>query len=515
MATTRLPMRQLREIFRQKFELGLAHRAIARSVGVSLGAVATAVSRARTMGLGWAQVEALGDDALEERLYGGRGGKRADRAPLPDAAQLHIELRRTGVTLQLLHLEYLERNPNGYRYTAFCAHYSRWLATRSPPMRQVHLAGAKLFVDYSGKKPVIVDSKTGEVTEVELFVGVLGASNYTYAQATRTQRVGDWIGSHVRAFEEMGGVAHAMVPDQLKSGVSVSCRYEPGIQRSYAEMARHYGTVILPARPGHARDKAKVEAGVRIAQRWILARLRNQTFFSLEELNERIAELVVELNDRTMRVYGASRRELFERLDHPALLPLPEKRFEWGEWKSVTVNIDYHVEFDHHYYSVPHALVHAKLDARATAMVVEIFGPSGRVTSHVRSFERGRHTTQSEHMPKSHQKHAEWTPSRIVHWAETMGPQTAALASAILADRPHPEQGYRSCLGILRLAKRYGEVRVEAACARAMSAGARSYRHVESILKHGLDRAPATESTRPATQLPLLHSNVRGRGYYQ
>jgi transposase len=514
MATTRLPMRHLREIFRQKFELGLAHRAIAQSVGVSLGAVATALSRARTMGLDWAQVQALGDDVLEERLYGGRRDKATDRAPLPDPAQLHIELRRTGVTLQLLHLEYLETNPNGYRYTAFCEHYSRWLGTRSPPMRQVHRAGAKLFVDYSGKKPVLVDPQTGEVIEVELFVAVLGASNYTFAEATRTQRVSDWIGSHVHAFEDMRGVAHAMVPDQLKSGVSVPCRYEPGIQRSYAEMARHYGTVILPARPAHARDKAKVEVGVRIAQRWILARLRNQTFFSLEELNERIAELVIELNDRRMRVYDASRRELFERIDRPALLPLPERRFEWGEWKSVTVNIDYHVEFDRHYYSVPHSLVHAKLEVRATAMVVEIFGGNGRVTSHARSYERGHHTTQHDHMPKSHQKHLEWTPSRIVHWAETIGPRTAALVSAILAERPHPEQGYRSCLGILRLAKRYGETRVEAACVRAMSAGARSYRHVESILKHGLDRAPATES-RPASQLPLLHSNVRGRGYYQ
>ena len=282
--------------------------------------------------------------------------------------------------------------------------------------------------------------------EVELFVAVLGASNYTYAEATRTQRVGDWIGSHVRAFEDMRGVAHAMVPDQLKSGVTVSCRYEPGIQRSYAEMAAHYGTVVLPARPAHPRDKAKVEAAVRIAQRWILARLRNQTFFSLDELNERIAELVVELNERrcgcTARaVVSSSSGSIVRRW------PLPERRFEWGEWKNVTVNIDYHVEFDHHYYSVPHALLHEELEVRATAMVVEIFGGSGRVTSHARSYERGRHTTQPDHMPKSHQKHAEWTPSRIVHWAETIGPQTAALASAILAERPHPEQGYRSCLG--------------------------------------------------------------------
>jgi transposase len=515
MATTRLPMRHLREICRQKLELGLSHRAIARSVEVSLGAVATALSRARAVGLDWSQVQALDDDALEERLYGGRGGKRTDRAPLPDPAQLHVELRRTGVTLQLLHLEYLENNPTGYRYTAFCGHYSQWLATRSPSMRQVHRAGEKLFVDYSGKKPVLVDGKTGEVTEVELFVGVLGASNYTYAEATYTQRVGDWIGSHVHAFEDIGGVTHAVVPDQLKSGVTVSCRYEPGIQRSYAEMARHYGTVILPARPAHPRDKAKVEAGVRIAQRWVLARIRNQTFFSLHELNERIAELVDELNNRKMRVYGASRRELFERLDRPALLPLPDKRFEWGEWKTVTVNIDYHVEFDHHYYSVDYTRVHEKLEVRATAMVIEIFGGHRRVTSHVRSYQRGRHTTKAEHMPKSHQKHAEWTPSRIVHWAETIGPQTAALAQAILAARPHPEQGYRSCLGILRLAKRYGEVRVEAACVRAMSAGARSYRHVESILKHGLDRVTTPESVQPATQMPLVHGNVRGRGYYR
>jgi transposase len=299
--------------------------------------------------------------------------------------------------------------------------------------------------------------------------------------------------------------------------VSVPCRYEPGIQRSYREMASHYGTVILPARPAHARDKAKVEVGVRIAQRWILARLRNQTFFSLEELNERIAELVVDLNDRKMRTYGVSRRELFERLDRPALLPLPEKRFEWGEWKTVTMNIDYHVEFDHHYYSAPFTLVHEQLDVRATAMVVEIWRRGERITSHVRSYERGRHTTKPEHMPKSHQQHAEWTPSRIVHWAETIGPQTAALTSAILAERPHPEQGYRSCLGILRLSKRYGGARVEAACARAMKAGARSYRHVESILKHGLDRMPEPTpvSPRVATQMPLVHGNVRGRRYYQ
>jgi transposase len=505
-------MRHLREVLRQKLELKRSHRQVARSVGVSSGAVAGAVSRAKAVGLDWAGIQALADDVLEERLYGPRGGKRRGRAPLPDPAHLHVELRRPGVTLQLLHLEYLESHPNGYRYTTFCNRYGEWLAKQRPTMRQVHEGGDKLFVDYSGKKPSIVDAATGEVTEVELFVAVLGASNFTYAEATRTQQVADWIGSHVRALEAIGGVPRAVVPDQLRTGVTTPCRYEPGIQRSYEELSQHYGTVILPARPAHPRDKAKVEAGVRVAQRWILGRIRNQTFFSLGELNARIAELVDELNDHRMRVYGASRRELFERLDRPALGALPKERFAYGEWKAVKVNIDYHVEYDHHYYSVAFGLLGAELDVRATRTTVEIYRGQERLTSHVRSYERGRHTTKPEHMPKSHQKHLQWTPSRIVGWAASIGPETAKLASAILDERRHPEQGYRSCLGILRLSKRYGADRLEAACGRAMTAGARSYRHVESILKHGLDRLASAEGSSP--QLSLPHENVRGRDYY-
>lgn len=512
MATSRLPMRHLREIFRQKFELRRSHRQVARSLGMSSGTVAGAMTRAKACGLGWEQIQALGDEVLEERLYGGRSRKRLGRGPLPDPAYLHMELRRTGVTLQLLHLEYLEREPTGYRYTSFCAHYKKWLATSHPPMRQVHHGGDKLFIDYSGNKPSIADPTTGEVTEVELFVCALGASNFTYAEATLTQRVPDWIASHVRALEEIGGVPRALVPDQLKSGVGTACRYEPGIQRSYEELAQHYGTVVLPARPARPRDKAKVEAAVLIAQRWVLAKIRNQTFFSLVELNARIKELVDELNDRQMRTYGASRRELFEKLDRPALGALPAQRFAYGEWKTATVNIDYHLEYEHHYYSVPYALLGEALDVRATPTTVEIFRYRERVTSHVRSYERGRHTTKTEHMPKSHQKHLQWTPSRIVSWAEGIGPETAKLVSAIIADRPHPEQGYRSCLGILRLSKRFGIERLEAASARAMHAGARSYRHVESILKHGLDRLAPADA--PSSQLSLPHENVRGRDYY-
>ena len=510
MATERLSMRQVREILRQKLVVGRSNRQVAASLGISNGAVSSTASRARTLGLDWEKVTALSDDALEERLYGPRSAKRAGR-PLPDPAYLHVELRRVGVTLQLLHLEYLEQHSDGFRYTAFCAHYNEWLARQKLTMRQVHRAGEKLFVDYSGKKPHIVDAQTGEVTEVELFVAVLGASNFTYAEATRTQTVADWIGSHVRALHDLGGVPKAIVPDQLKSGVTRSCRYEPGVQRTYEEMACHYGTTVLPARPKSPRDKAKVEGGVLIAQRWVLAKMRNQIFFSLDALNERIAELVFELNDRPMRVYGASRRELFERLDKPVLGPLPEMRFVTSEWKTARINIDYHVEFDHHFYSVPSSLARQEIDIRATAATVEIYLRGERVAAHARSARRGLHTTVAEHMPKAHQAHAEWSPSRILAWAATLGPETAKLAEAILAARPHPEQGYRSCLGILRLSKKYGGERVEIACGRAMSVGARSYRHVESILKHGLDRIASAEV---AGITRRAHENIRGPGYY-
>lgn len=505
-------MRHLREIFRQKFVLMRTHREIARSLGLSASTVSVAGNRASTAGLSWEAIESLGEDALEERLYGPKTPSSSTR-PLPEPSKLHVELRRPGVTLQLLHLEYLEQQPNGVRYTTFCKVYRDWCAQQSPVMRQTHQGGEKLFVDYSGKKLHIVDETTGEVHDVELFVAVLGASNFTYAEATRTQQVSDFIGSHVRAFEALGGIPRAVVPDQLKSGVVRSCRYEPGIQRTYREMAKHYGTVILPARPRRPRDKAKVEVGVQIVQRWIVARLRNETFFSLSALNLRIRELCDDLNKRVMRTYGASRQELFERIDRPHLSALPSARFVSGEWKTVTVNIDYHVEFEHHYYSAPHALLHEELDMRVTAATIELYRKGARVASHPRSFVRGKHTTLHEHMPKSHQKHLEWSPSRIIDWASSIGPATAQLVENILASRPHPEQGYRSCLGILRLGKRYSPERLEAAAIRAMSASATSYRHVESILKHGLDRVPLSDCSNETT--PILHEYVRGRTYYQ
>jgi transposase len=513
MAAERLSMRQLKEILRQKWVLGRPHRAVAESAGVSVGAVSGALARAAATGLDWPQVEALEEAELERRLYGSCEAVAGSARPLPDPAYIHTERSKPGVTLELLHLEYLEKNPTGYRYTQFCEVYRRWLKARRLSMRQVHRAGEKLFVDYSGKKPCIVDPRTGEVTDVELFVGVLGASNYTYAEATRTQQIADWIGAHIRCFEFLGGVPRDVVPDQLKTGVTGACRYEPKIQRTYEELARHYETTVLPARPARPRDKAKVERAVQVVQRWILARLRHRTFFSLDELNAAIAELVDELNDRMMKTYKATRRELFERLDRPALRPLPAERFVLGEWSTARANIDYHVDVDGHYYSVPHALRGETFDVRTTTTTVEIYLRGDRIDSYPRSYQRGRHTTRSEHMPRAHREHAEWSPSRLIRWAATIGTETAKLVETILSERRHPEQGYRSCLGILRLSKKYGPARLEAACARAVVVHARSYRHVDSILRNGLDRvAPPTTPAAPAPG--VTHENVRGRDYY-
>jgi len=514
MATERLTMPKAIEILRLKWELRLSNRAAARSAGVSVGSVANVVQRARAAGLvTYQQAKQLGEAGLEAALYRSTASGQPSVAhrPEPDCAWIHRERSRPGVTLALLHLEYLEAHPGGYQYTAFCDRYRAYLKRRGLSMRQVHIAGDKMFVDYSGKKPQLVDPKTGEVTEVELFVAVLGASSYSYAEATYTQQVADFIGSHTRAFAFFRGVARATVPDNLKSGVTRACFYEPTIQRSYEHMATHFGTAILPAHRGKPKHKAKVEVGVQVVQRWVLARLRNRVFHTLAALNEAIAECMRELNARRMRDYGKSRLELYEETERKALLPLPADPFEITEWKKAKVNIDYHVAFGDRLYSVPHRHVGEHVWVCATASMVEIQLRGRRIAVHPRHG-RKRYETTTAHMPSAHRQHAQWSPSRILSWAGKLGPATQGLCSAILADRPHPEQGFRSCLGILRLAKKYGEERVESACARCLAAHARSYRSVESVLKHGLDSQ--TELDVETTEVVIEHENVRGRDYF-
>jgi len=485
---------------------------------MSKSSVSEYLNRAKAAGVSWEIAQELSDAELEARMFAHvERNVPARRAPV-DLQWVHRELKRTGVTLQLLWLEYHEsvrKNADGmraYQYSQFCELYRAFVKKLHPSMRQVHHAGDKAFVDYSGKKPVIVDPSTGEVTEVELFVMVLGASNYTYAEATRTQTLPDFIDSQVRGFEYYGCVPAIVVPDQLRSAVARPDRYDPGITATYIEMAQHYGIGIIPARPRKPKDKAKVEGGVLVAQRWILARLRNRTFFSLDELNEAIAELLDDLNTRPFQKLEGCRRSAFESIDRPAMKPLPARRYEVAQWGLASVNIDYHFEYDHRLYSVPCALIRQKVEFRATRTTVEAFHDGGRVACHMRSYgPRGTATTRKEHRPKSHRDYGEWPPERVIGWAGSIGPFAQELTRMILEQYVHPEVGYRSCMALFRMGKRYGRDRTEAACRRALQIGAPTRKCVEMILKNGVENI---DTPQEPTSKPIIHENIRGGHYY-
>jgi len=515
MPRKRIAMHKIKEIYRLKLVCGLSHRQIAASTGASKGTVSDYLLRAKTAGLGWSQIEGMKNAELERRLFASSRESRASPSrPIPQWSEIHQELKGKAVTLALLWQEYKGRFPEGYQYSRFCDLYRLWRGKLDLSLRQTHKAGEKLFVDYAGQTVEIVDSKTGIIRQAQIFVAVLGASSYTYAEATWSQELKDWVGSHCRAFLFLDGSTELLVPDNLKSAVTTPCRYEPEINRTYEEMATHYGTVVIPARVRKPRDKAKVEAGVLLVERWILARLRHQTFFSLAALNREIRQLLTRLNDKPLQQLAASRRELYERLDRPALKPLPLARYAFSRWKKVRVSIDYHVEFERHYYSVPYQLVRKELDLRATAETVECFHRNQRVASHRRNPSKGRHTTIREHMPRAHQEYLDWTPKRLVRWAAKTGGATEGVVEAILASRPHPQQGFRSCLGLLRLGKRYSPERLEAACCRALAIGSASYKSVQSILKTGLDEQELLPLNTPEAP-PIEHPNIRGSLYYE
>ncbi len=506
-------MRKIRDVLRLRAQGGLSHRQIASSLGLGRTTVTEYLHRAEEAGLTWPLPADLEEAALERRLFPAGIPFDPHPRPLPDWATIHQELRRKEVTLFLLWQEYRAVHPEGYQYSRFCDLYGRFAARLQPSMRQIHRAGEKTFVDFSGTKPHWIDPRTGEVIEAELFVGALGASGRIYAEAVADQSLPCWIAAHQRMFAYNGGCTALLVPDNLKSGVTRPCRYQPGVNRTYEEMAEHYGAVVIPARVRRPQDKAVVELSVLLAQRWILARLRHQTFFSLAALNAAIAALLAPVNERPIHRLGVSRQELYERLDRPALKPLPGHPYEFAEWSRGRAGIDYHLEVAHNLYSVPFQLMREPLEARTTLTTVEIFFRSRRVASHVRRAGRGQYATQPEHMPASHRAHLEWTPSRLVHWAEQTGPAAAALVTAILESRPHPEQGYRACLGLMRLGKSVGPERLEAAARRALHLHSYSYRTVKNSLAAGTERLPLEEET---PSLPLVpHENVRGAGYYQ
>jgi len=512
MPRPRTAMRKIRDVLRLTFAEHFSRRQVSASLGIPFTTICEYVDRSRRAGLSWPLPENLDDSGLESLLFTKPAPVMVERA-LPDWNHVHLELRRPGVTLQLLNLEYLEQHKDGYQYSQFCERYRRWQRHLDVVMRQEHRAGEKMFIDFAGQTVPIVDRATGVITEAELFVTVLGASNYLYAEAFPSQELPYWIAGHAHALSFYGGAARLWVCDNLKSGVTKAHRYEPLINRTYEEMAAHYGCAVLPARPRKPRDKAKIEAGVQIAERWILARLRNRIFFSLAELNAAIRELVDHLNRRPFKKLPGTRLSLFEEIERAALRPLPPTPYEFALWPTARVNIDYHLEVDRHYYSVPYRYVGELCDVRLTASTVEIFLRGRRIASHLRSYKRGGFTTEPSHMPESHRRHLEWTPSRIVSWAKQTGPATGEFAEGILQSRPHPEQGYRSCLGIMRLGRRYGSERLEAACKRALTVRAFNYRSVESILKNGLDRHPLPEQ--PRLRPHRLHENLRGPHYYK
>jgi len=514
MPKKRLTMRQIRDLLRLKYgDDRLSDRAIALHLGVARSTIQDYLLRVTGAGLTWPLADDLTDAVLEQRLFGRPSTQTGLRRRVePDWTALALELKRPGVTLLILWEEYRAAHPGGYGYSRFCELYGVFERKLTPTMRQHHAAGDKVFVDYSGKRVGIVDPTTGEVKTAELFVAVLGASNYTYAEATWSQKLPDWIGAHVRMFAHFGKLPRLVVPDNLKSGVHRPSFYDPETNQTYGRMADHYGVGILPARPHKPRDKAKVEAGVRVAQFYVLGRLRNVTFFSLAECNQAIAEALGHLNGRVMRKLGLSRRDLFLQVELPAMRPLPAVPYEYAEWKRARVNQDYHVEIAGFYYSVPHALIREEVEARLTVNAVELFHRGQRVAVHVRLYGGGRrHVTQDDHMPSGHRFYAGWSEARFRRDAAAIGPHTEALVIAVLASRKHPEQGFRSCLGILKRLRGIDRDRAEAACARAVEIGALSSKSLASILDNNLDRSPSRPST---TDLPLVHANIRGGGYY-
>jgi transposase len=513
MANKRKSMRKIRQVLRLAWEAGLVNRQVARSLSMSPSTVDEYLRRARRAGLSWPLPEHLDDRALEAQLFPQLPKGARDARPLPLWAELHQELKRKGMTLLLLWQEYKAIHPDGLQYSQFCERYRLWAGKLDVVMRQRHRAGEKLFVDYAGQTVAVVDPASGEIREAQIFVATLGASHYTYAEATWTQTLPDWIASHIRCFEFLGAVPALLVSDNLKSAVNRPCRYEPQTQATYEDLADHYGTALLPARVRRPRDKAKVENAVLLVERWILARLRQQTFFSLTALNEAIRELLKALNAKPFQKLPGCRKTLFEQLDRPAMKPLPDARYTYAEWKKARVHIDYHVEVLGHYYSVPYQLVKQEVDVRLTANTVELLHRNKRVASHRRSALKGAHTTLGAHMPQAHRQYADWTPQRLVQWAHNSGPATAELVATILASRAHPQQGFRSCLGIMRLGKAYGDARLEAACERALKLGACSFKSLQSILKNGLDRQALAQAEAPAPD-PITHANIRGAGYY-
>ena len=498
---------RFREILKLTWS-GYSGTEVSRACGCARSTVQDYVERASSGGVTAESITELSDSELRRIL--GKKAHREHRAGGPeiDWSWVSQELLRPGVTLSLLWEEKIRGEENGCSYSAFCRRYRKWGIKHEVTLRQFHRPGEKSFVDFSGLKLEYCDTETGEVCEAEIYVGSLGASNLTYVEATVSQELAPWIGAHIRMFHYYGGVTEALVPDNLKSGVTIACRYEPEVNRAYLEFAEHYGTAVLPARANKPKDKAKVEKAVQDIQRWILAPLRDRKFHSIAEINEAIVPLLNAFNGRNMKEYGVSRRELFERSERSSLKPLPPLPFQFAQWKHARVNIDYHIEVERHYYSVPYYLVRGDVEIRITEKLVEIFFDGKRVAFHLRSRIPYQHTTLFEHMPPEHQAVRSWSKERFIAWSKGIGSETELFVATLFAKKAHPEQAFRAVLGLQRLAKKYTSARLETACKRGNLFKLHTMRSIRSILESGKDKA-ALEGEQENPH-PLLHNNLRG-----
>lgn len=512
MAMSRLHVKKIREVLRLRLDLGLPYRRIASSVDCGTTAVGDCLVRFKASGLIWPLPTDILDSELELRLYPGQASAVLAKVT-PDWLYVHGELKKKSVTKMLMWLEYKDQHPEGYQYTQFCSHYLVWAKSADLVFRNEHKAGERVFIDYVGQTMPIWDAVTGESKSAQIFIGVLGASNYTFAEATWSQTIPDWLGSHNRMFKAFGGVPAILVPDNLKSAITKACRYDPVVSGAYYALAKHYDTSVIPARAAKPRDKAKAEAGVLLVERWILAALRNRKFFSLEELNQAIAELLVRLNFKKFQKLDGTRKSLFESIDKPALKPLPTTEFEICDFKLARVNINYHVELDRYNYSVPYQHVQKEAVIRYTPTLVEIFCNSELIATHLRRSKVGGYTTLPEHMPPKHQAHIKWSPERMVNWVGEAGPNTAKVGELILASRQHPEQSYKIILGLIRMGEKVGKSRLENACTRAIAMNTPYYGSIKNILKSGLDKSP-NRATAKAESLSICHENIRGPEYY-
>ena len=510
-------MRKIKDVLRLHHDAGLSRRGIAQALNVSYGSVVNYLNRARQAGLTWPLPDDMDERTLGRLLFPSQPATGQRRFTEPDFPAVHQELKRKGVTKQLLWQEYRQQHPgDGYSYAQFCHRYLEWRGCQQRSMRQIHRAGEKLFVDYCGLTMPVVNPDTGEARQAQVFVAVMGASNYTFACASWSQKQEDWLDAHVQVFEFLGGVPEVVVPDNLKSAVRKIHRYEPDINPAYQQLAAHYQTAIVPARPYKPKDKAKAEVAVQIVERWIMARLRHQTFFTLASLNQAIHFLLDDLNLRPFKKLPGTRRSQFEQLDKPVLRPLPASRYQYAEIKQARVHIDYHLEYDKHYYSVPHHLVKQAVEVQATNSAVAIYSHGKRVAIHPRSHRQGAHSTCIEHMPQTHRAMSEWSPERFLRWANDIGKETRELVSCLLQEKRHKEQSYRRILALLSNSKKYGRERLNNACGRALLINSPTRSSVESILKQGLDQVPV-EVPADAVQEELSlddHENVRGETYY-